>query len=472
MPRPNILLVLLDQWRYDTLGVNGGTNCRTPRLDALAAQGVRSTRAYTPIAICSSSRASLLTGLYPHAHGMMNNCHEDDAILPDLPAGMPTFSKALREAGYATGYIGKWHAGRSLGPETQGFENAAGTIAEYTRYRLDRGLSAEPEVGDDAVYANIGRLRMLLSGTDQTPLEHSYSAYVVDESLRTLDALAGQNDPFFVQVSFEGPHHPYLIPEPYASMYGPDTIERWPSFADTFAGKPTIHALQMRHRGVEDWTWEQWAPVVAKYFGFVSHLDEQIGRLLDFLDDRDLAENTLIVVSADHGDFAGGHRQFNKGPLMYEDIYHVPMIARWPAGGFTPGSVCDHFVRLLDLGPTFLDAAQAACDWKVHGRSVLPLWNGGTVGDWPQTVFTEYHGDEWGLYSQRMVRGERYKIVYNAQDRAELYDLLNDPAELTNLAEHPGFQGERRNLELELRSWMAKTEDPLRQWSGYLLGLD
>lgn len=470
MQQPNILLILLDQWRFDTLGANDASRCRTPYLDALAGNSLRCTRAYTPIAICSSARASLLTGLYPHAHGMMNNCHEPDALLPDLPASLPTFSKALRAAGYSTGYSGKWHAGRFLGPDSQGFQHTGGTVSEYHQYRDALGLPLEPLLGADAVYGDIGRLRMLLSGTEMNPVEHSYSAFVVDESLRILDGLQEKGAPFLMQVSFEGPHHPYLVPEPFASQYDPASIEPWESFADTFAGKPAIHELQMRRRGVHNWTWEQWAPVVAKYLGFVSHLDEQIGRLVDALSARGLADNTLLVISADHGDFAGGHRQFNKGPLMYEDIYHVPMIVRWPNGNLPSGSVYDGFLRLLDLGPTFLDAAGVELDWPSHGTSLLPNWRGEATPE--PDVYTQYHGDEWGLYSQRMVRNERYKLIYNAQDRSELYDLKLDPAELTNVHSHPGYREVRLELETDLLRWMNTTEDPIRQWAGYLLGHD
>ena len=468
MEQPNILLVLLDQWRFDTLGANEGSLAQTPHLDAIATNGLRCTRAYTPIAICSSARASLLTGLYPHAHGMMNNCHEPDALLPDLPAELPTFSKALREVGYATGYAGKWHAGRHLGPDSQGFQHAAGTVPAYHRHRQALGLPLEPVLGADTVYGDIGRLRMLLSGTEMNPVERSYSAYVVDEALGVLDTLQREDAPFLMQVSFEGPHHPYLVPEPFASQYDPESIEPWESFADTFAGKPAVHELQMRRRGVHNWTWERWAPVVAKYLGFVSHLDAQIGRLVGSLAERGLDRNTLLVISADHGDFAGGHRQFNKGPLMYEDIYHVPMIVHWPDGNLPEGTTYDGFLRLLDLGPTFLDAAGIDRMWLAHGTSLLPYWRGDAMPD--ATVYTQYHGDEWGLYSQRMVRNQRYKLVYNAQDRSELYDLHRDPAELTNVYDHPGYRDPRRNLEMELLRWMNATEDPIRQWAGYLLG--
>jgi arylsulfatase A-like enzyme len=251
-------------------------------------------------------------------------------------------------------------------------------------------------------------------------------------------------------------------------MYDPDDLERWDSFDETFADKPAVHEQYLEYRGVADLDWEHWARAAAKYFGFVSFIDDQIGRIVAAIDEHLDAENTLVVHTSDHGDFTGSHRQFNKGPLMYEGTYHIPLVARWPAV-VEPGVTCDAFVRLLDLMATFLDAGGVEPPQDVEARSLVPLLEGRVPEGWPETVFAEFHGDEFGLYSQRMVRSDRYKLVYNVPDTNELYDLRKDPAELHNLIDHPEYQETRREHERRLGEWMRETGDPLWPWTRKLL---
>jgi arylsulfatase A-like enzyme len=175
-----------------------------------------------------------------------------------------------------------------------------------------------------------------------------------------------------------------------------------------------------------------------------------------------------VLHASDHGDFTGGHRQFNKGPLMYEDTYRIPLQARWP-GEIEAGSVCEEFVSLHDLMPTFLDLAGVEPP-DVDGRSIRPLLEGEVPESWPDAHFAEYHGDEFGLYSQRMLRAKRYKYVHNGPDRNELYDLEADPHELHNLIDHPGYEDVRADLETRLLERMRGTDDPLARWSANVLG--
>jgi arylsulfatase A-like enzyme len=152
---------------------------------------------------------------------------------------------------------------------------------------------------------------------------------------------------------------------------------------------------------------------------------------------------------------------------MYEDTYRIPLVIRWP-GVTAPGTVRDEFVSLIDLMPTFLELAGVEVPDAVDGRSLWPLLSG-EADSWREAVFAEYHGDEFGLYSQRMVRADRYKFVYNTPDRNELYDLETDPAELHNLIDHPEYQVIRRAHERHLGEWMASTGDPIWPWTRKLL---
>ncbi|MDS0299969.1 sulfatase-like hydrolase/transferase [Halogeometricum sp. S1BR25-6] len=470
--RPNVLFLLTDQERADLLAPEG-LPVETPNLDRLRDEGTWFDRAYTPVGICTSARASLLTGLYPHAHGMLNNSHEADAIRTDLPEGMPTFGERLAEAGYENTYAGKWHVGQTRGPESFGFEYFGGSDdhhddldVRYKRYK--ESLDVEEETVEDAVYADDGEGGMLVSGTSSLPPEATRTYFLAELTIEAIERRAEGEEgedadaPFFHRTDFLGPHHPYVVPEPYASMYDPEEIEPWPSYAETFEGKPRVHEQYTRYRGVDDFDWETWSELVANYFGFVTFIDDQVGRILDALAEYELDEETVVVHAADHGDFTGSHRQFNKGPLMYEQTYRIPLVVRDPTRETVDES--DAFVRLHDLMPTFLDWGDAEVPDGLHARSLLPLLVGDDTDDWPDAVYAQYHGDEFGLYSQRMLRTERYKFVYNGPDTNELYDLREDPHELRNLADHPHYEDAKAELQEALVERMNEVDDPLRKW--------
>jgi arylsulfatase A-like enzyme len=248
-------------------------------------------------------------------------------------------------------------------------------------------------------------------------------------------------------------------------MYDPEDIGPWPTYADTFHGKPGLHAEHLRRRGVRDFTWEdEWGEIVTKYFGLVSMVSDEIERVLEALDRLGLTDDTIVIHTTDHGDFTGSHRQFNKGPLMYEETYHIPMHVRWP-GTVEAGSVCDEMVRLHDLMPTILDVAGFEPSTTASSRSLRPLLEGRVPDDWPETLFAEYHGDEFGYFSQRMVETQRYKYIYNAYEVDELYDLAADPHELHNVVDHPDYRGRLERLQDEMLRWMERTDDPFYDWT-------
>ena len=458
---PNVLLLLTDQERAD-LAAPDGLPVETPNLDRLRSEGVWFDRAYTPTSICTSARASLLTGVYPHAHGMLNNSHEADAIRTELDPDRPTFGGLLAEAGYENTYAGKWHVDRRRGPSGFGFEYVADSSRRHDP--SDDDVAIEEASLEDPIHT-AGPDPTLVAATTTAAPEEMRTAVLADRTIEALDRWADgdRSGPFFHRTDFLGPHFPYVVPEPYASMYDPEDVERWPSYAETFDGKPRVQEEYLDYRGVADFTWETWAEAVAKYFGFVTFIDEQIGRVLDALDGTGVADETAVVHASDHGDFAGAHRQFNKGPIMYEDTYRIPLIIRHP-DAVEPGTR-SAFVRLHDLMPTFLDWAGAPIPDDLHARSLDPLLRGERPADWPDSVYAQYHGDEFGLYSQRMVRTDRYKFVYNTPDRDELYDLVDDPHELRNVVDHPAYRDVRREMGDRLLEWMDRVDDPLRQWT-------
>lgn len=441
----NILLIHSDQHRYDCLGVNGHPLVRTPNLDALAAQGMNFTHAFTPAPICQPARASLLTGQWPSRHRLICNpgteaggCMADDVV---------TFSQVLKEAGYTLGFVGKWGVSSRRTPLDLGFSYVC-FESEYRRWREAQGIPAPP-----ATNAWFGEVDPYI-----TP-EQSRLAWGADRVIAFLREHAHKGRPFFLRWDPSEPHLPNVVPEPYASMYDPAQIEPWPSFDERFVGKPYIQRQQLVSWGIANWSWDDWRPIVQRYLGEITLLDAQIGRVLAALDELGLAEETLVVYTCDHGDMCGAHRMIDKHYVMYDDVVRVPLIARWP-GRIRPGSVADAFVCTgLDLARTFCEVAGVEAPASFQGLSLIPVFEGRANGR--ESIFSVYYGNQFGLYSQRMVRTRRWKYVWNPTAEDELYDLETDPAELVNRCGDPACAPQLQALRRLLVDWLEATEDPL-----------
>ena len=477
--RPNILLLLTDQQRRDTLGCYGAPVCRTPNLDRLAEEGVRFEQAYTNTAICTAVRATLLTGLEPHKHGMLANFERNVGYPWELPEGLIPFSHYLNQAGYRCGVVGKWHLGMTRGPECYGFEGPhfAGWDApkehpQYLAYLAERGLprwSVRDRIR--GTFPN-GRPSIALGGIYEGPAEGTWPYYLAELTTDRLRqyaerALSGEQ-PFFLRTDFFGPHLPYETPQAYADLYDPSLVERSPSMEETFAGKPRVQKWYSLHWSFDTYTWETWQKLTAMYWGYVTLIDEQIGHILGTLDELGLAENTAVFFSADHAGFVGNHRLSDKGPMMYDDIYRIPLLARWPAEvgeGWTGESAdgVQAMVTLMDLMPTFLDLAGVAAPEQVDGRSLAPLLRGEIPPDWPDAVFLQFHGHHFP-YPQRGIRTRTHKLVVNPPDVNELYDLVEDPHELRNCYEDPAYARVRRELLQRLYDHLTAQGDNFRHW--------
>lgn len=476
--RPNIVLLLQDQLRWDVAADRG---VATPALDRLRAEGLTFEQSYTPTSICSAARASLFTGVYAHRHGVLNNVTGPESVARNPPRDLPTTAELLKAAGYRTGHVGKWHVGLTDGPAARGFDvelagdGLVGAEDRFEDYRRRWSGAADatvytryPPKGERA--ARFRPFSFPMYATDSVPEDVTLAAAVADAGVELLESLATspEDSPFFLVVSFIDPHWPNILPEPWASMYDPAAIKPWASFDDDFEGKPRANQAGLEHFGVADLAWDDWAPVVAHYFGAVTYTDHHMGRVIDALDATGAAADTLVVASADHGDMCGGHRQFNKGPLMYEDTYRIPLVARWP-GTVERGRSTAGLASLVDLTPTLVEAGGGSLPAEVHGRSLVPVLKGeaDSVRD---ALLCEFHGDEFGLYSQRMIRRGPHKLVFNPNDVRELYDLSSDPAELHNLAYDPAFAELRQDLEGNLLELMEESGDPLLRMSVNSLG--
>ena len=463
--RPNVLMIVSDQERADVLGCYGGP-CQTPAIDRLAADGVRFETCLAPTAICSPTRASFLTGLYPHGHGILNNVHEPDALRVDLAPGTVTYPELLRAAGYRLAYVGKWHAGAG-GPQARGFHDVV-MAEDVVAGANDEAIVAVEPTLLEPIYARYPHGRLLVAGIDPRPPERTETRRDSDAAIGLLRQYADIDQPFCIRLDFEGPHHPYMPPQPYAALYEPDAIPPWPNFADDASTKPAAQARLIEQRGVVGWTWADWQPVVARYFGFVSFIDAEIGRVLDAVDALGLRESTVVIHTADHGDMTGSHGgQFNKGPLMYDEICRVPLIIRDPRSAGR--GVCRGLVGSPALMPTILELAGVPVPPRLHASSLVPWIVDPAARPEGDAAFAEYHGDEWGLYSMRMIRTQTAKYVYSPHGIDELYDLKSDPHELVNRIEDPSFAGVRTDLRGRLSAWMIETDDPLALWARRIL---
>ncbi|MBN1669746.1 MAG: sulfatase-like hydrolase/transferase [Kiritimatiellae bacterium] len=443
---PNIVLIHSDQHRADCLGVNGHPLLRTPNLDRLAAEGVNYTRAFTPTPICSPERASLLTGRWPSRHGCLSIPGAE--IYRPADGGLPLFSRVLRDAGYRLGYVGKVHAELDGSPLDWGFHEFVG-LHEYGPWRAAQGLPPLPRVngwfGETDPHIGADRSRI---------------AWGAAHAVRMIEACRDDARPFFVRWDPAQPHLPNVVPEPYASMYPPETIPPWPSFGDELAGKPYVQGRQRRLWKVDGWSWDRWAPIVGRYLGEISLIDHEVGRLLAALDRLGVADNTAVIYTTDHGDMCGGHGMIDKHFIMYDDVMRVPLIVRFP-GGRPAGRTCEAFVlHALDLAATFCALAGAETPEGFAGRC-LPETPGAAPAPEREDVFGMWHGGQLGSWTQRMVRNRRWKLVYNFSGEDELYDLETDPAELRNRAADPACKDELARLRRRVAAWMEAIGDPM-----------
>ncbi|WP_119698480.1 sulfatase-like hydrolase/transferase [Microbacterium halotolerans] len=467
----NILFLMTDQHRVDTLGAYGNPAGTTPVLDELARTGTRFDRWYTPTAICTPARASLLTGQAPFRHRVLANHERNVGYLEDLADGTFTFAEALRERGYNTGLVGKWHAGTEKdaadfgfeGPDLPGWHNPVDS-EDYRRYLADNGLP--PYEISDRIRGTLpnGGPGNLLAARLHQPVEATFEHYLATRTIEYLERFADEfrtgARPFFLELSFFGPHLPYILPDEYFDLVDPAEIQLPRSIAETFAGKPPVQANYSAHWTFDTMPIETTRKLIAVYWGYVALIDREIGRVMDALERLGLVQDTAVFFTADHGEFTGAHRLHDKGPAMYEDIYRTPGLLRIPGG--KPGQVRTEFVSLLDCTATILELAGIDPAPAVDSRSLVPLARGHDVA-WEEDIVCEFHGHHFPV-PQRMLREDRYKLVVNPESVNELYDLVMDPDELMNVYGHPEMVEVRHRMMQRLYRRLRDRGDKFYHW--------
>jgi len=421
---PNILLLHVDQQRYDCLGFTGHPQVNTPNLDRLRSQGMSFTNAFTPCPLCCPARQTLLSGVMPEVHGGLWNY--DSQTIPGLSSEQPTWTALLKKQGYQMAYFGKWHVSPEHDPTVFGYDSYQPQAGWLSPNRIKRY-----DLPDNPVWPHTGYV-------DGSKINDTLTHKLAANACESIESCAMEREkhgrPWHVRFDLSEPHLPCIPAEPFASMYKPEDMKEWHNFRDSFDNKPFIQRQQLKNWCIEEWGWEEWSVYVALYFGIISQVDDAVGRVLDALKATGQSENTIVIYTTDHGDAAGSHGMIDKHYVMYEEEVHVPLLVCWP-DQVAANSTCEDFVSNgLDLGPTLLEACGVEIPETFQGKSFLPQLRGNEAeAGWP-VAFSTYNGQQFGLYNMRMIRDKRYKYVWNPTDVDEFYDLQEDPAELVNLA--------------------------------------
>lgn len=435
--RPNIIFILIDDLRWDALSCMGHPFIKTPNIDRLRNEGVMFNNAFVTTSLCAPSRASFLTGAYAHNHGVVGNwgCEFDHDQTPSFP-------RLLRESGYSTAFVGKWHMGRNAEPRP-GFD--------YWLSFFGQGTYTDPELNEN------GRA-FKASG---------YTTDLLTDS--AIDFINKQTDkPYCLCLSHKAVHSPFTPAERHKDQYAGVEFPKTPGMDDTFAGKPA-----WTRGGVADPRTQtepglippalppgNWDPSGERRMGYVrtlSAVDDCVGRILKTLETRGELDNTLIIFTSDNGYFFGEHGRGDKR-LAYEESIRIPMIMRYPAL-VKPGSSVEQMVLNLDVAPTLLEVAGVKPAATIQGQSVVPLLTGSIV-DWRKSFLYEYWIDLTDRIPRMVgVRTEDWKLVRypDIKDIDEMYDLKKDRYELTNLAENPAFAEKHKELGAELDRLMQET---------------
>jgi arylsulfatase A-like enzyme len=431
---PNLLFLMVDQQRYDCLGHTSSGLVSTPNLDALAGAGVRFTHAFSHMPVCCPARQSLLQGGRPESFGALWN-YDIGLPVPTLDPAVRTWPAMLADRGYDAAYLGKWHVHPTATPLDFGY----GEYVSLDDYSAERECEGLPDVD-----------RVPWTGaTDPAPLAAARTHWLASRAARWIGDHAG-GGPWHLRLDFVEPHLPPCPVAEFGRRYEGRAIPPWGNFGDELEDKPYIQRQQLRNWDVEAWSWADWHHMVRRYLAVISQVDDAIGIVLDALERSGAAGDTLVIYTADHGDLAGAHGMMDKHYVMYDEVVRVPLLLRWP-GRFGAGLVRDELVyNVLDLVPTICEAAGLPVPAECVGRSLVGLASGEPERNWRSSVAATYNGQQFGLFTQRMLRRHRWKYVWNATDVDELYDLEADPYELVNLAADPGRGGLIGELRAEL----------------------
>jgi arylsulfatase A-like enzyme len=437
--RPNILFVMSDDHAAHAIGAYGSTLLPTPNIDRIAREGMLLTNCFATNAVCTPSRAAILTGKYSHKNGV--------PTFNTFDGTQWTVAKELQRAGYHTGMMGKWHLG--------------GTPTGFDVWRILPGQGR---------YMN----PIMLSPEGSAEIKGYVTDVITDLSLEFLDQRPKEK-PFFLMYHHKAPHGPWQPDPKDEADFAQREFTPPPNFKDDYAGRSdSARTAKMR---VADMTKQQlkhepppglspdetalwkFQRYMRDYLACVASVDRNLGRVLDYLDRHGLRDNTIVIYTSDQGFFLGEHGWYDKR-FMYEESIRMPFVVRWP-GVIKPGTRNDRFALNVDFAPTFLAAAGMAPPADLHGRSLLPLLRGESPGDWRTMLYYRfYHTGHNQVSPHWGVRTARHKLIYfNRLDQWELFDLQADPREMRNLYAEPVAAATVANHKVELIRLRRELDD-------------
>lgn len=437
---PNIIFIMADDHTCSAISAYGSRTAQTPGIDRLAREGVRFTNCVDVNALCAPSRATILTGKYSHANGFYGNADTFDG-------SQLTFPKLLQSAGYSTGIIGKWH----LRSQPTGFD--------YYNVLPGHGRFWNPVLKESGATWQDG---------NEGGREHQgyLTDIITDESVRWIESVKDAG-PFCCLVHHKAPHVPHEYPERFAAMFRDTVFPEPDSLLDDYNGRRALEAAEHPHTRLDAvneellrrFGWKDPLPSIhgisreekrrrlyqrfmREYLRLAAALDENVGRLLDYLDSAGLSENTVVVYTSDNGYFLGEHGLFNK-QWMYAPAHTVPMLMRYPRE-IAPGRVEAGLVGTIDFGPTFLDWAGVQAPADMHGKSFRRLAAEEGAAPIRERIYYHYYG-QYGVPEQTGIRTPRHKIIHfhagpaaeQEETAWECYDLEADPGEMRNLIHDP-----------------------------------
>ncbi|WP_430815665.1 sulfatase family protein [Carboxylicivirga sp. RSCT41] len=480
---PNVLVIMCDQLNYEALSCYGGP-VPTPNIDRIAKEGVRFTKAYSTTPFCSPSRASIVTGLYPHQHGVAHNLgfkQKEGITLEDETTG-----KLLNKKGYKTHQFGKWHIESDSLNYLPYYTDQYDYGYQYKKEMEDKGITVRKDDGKDwmnfynqfwpvevspymkekrdyleALWADhnnkdfpikMGRLRL----TPEVWIDDKLANLTVDR----IRSATSDNDPFMITTSFIWPHDPNFVPDPYYGLFNPDSLQMP---ASQFPDKKFDNSWSRRMvKGYGDEGLKEFMRI---YYGAVKYLDDRVGKILAELEKQGIIDETLIIFTSDHGDMMGGHGMVWKvNESFYEEQAAIPFIIRYPK--LLQPAVSDIPVSLVDMKPTILAITETPFEQDVAGVDLIPFLTGEKDKSMaPKYSFCERikpnpNGSREVLEDSKgsfMVRNEQFKlIIFHDGDRF-FYDLKNDSNETENIINDSAYKEQILELENALQNWLDET---------------
>ena len=437
--KPNILFIMSDDHACHAMSCYGSKINETPNLDRIAKDGMRFNNCFCTNSICAPSRAVILTGKYSHINGLVDNKVPFDG-------SQQIFPKLLQKNGYQTAMIGKWH----LKSDPTGFD--------YWSILPGQGRYYDPD------FIEMG---------EKKKFKGYVTDVITDKTIDWLENRGDKNKPFCLVSQHKAPHSNWQSGPDHKDMYKDIEIPEPETFDDDYKTRSAAASdnemtieqhLDLQYHGddkrmtppkhlkgkqIKKWKYQQY---IKDYLRCVASVDDNIGRLLDYLDANGLSENTVVIYTSDQGFYLGDHGWYDKR-FMYEESLRMPLLVKYP-GEIEPGSVNDDIVLNLDFAQTALDYADVRQPDDMQGDSIRPLLNGKTPGNWRKSMYYHYYEyPGWHMVKRHYgIRTERYKLIhfYYDIDAWELYDLQQDPNELNNVYDDPAFADVRKKLKKQL----------------------